>query len=171
MGDPLTSAVVTHVACSEHGPTDHFSPIAFEGLDFREEWLRAYETTDLINGAQNPLTADGTYLVRFGNCDPAKATFRPLASPMAVYVHSGLLHLMVGYSADGARPLFSTRVVLGKGSRFELVQRGTWYAMAPIGTPVLTLIGVRPRYDRIVDDVRSLPAQAIRAIAHATVDL
>lgn len=170
MGTALDAARRTHLACALHGPTDHFYPIAFDGRDGREEWLRAYETVDLTNGPQNPMTAEGTYLVRFADCEPAGATFKPLVGRIAVYVHTGAVHLMVGHSPDGHKPPFCSRTVLAKGSRFELVQPGTWWALAPSGGSVLTVIGMRPNYDRIIDDVRSLPSIAVRTIAQSIID-
>ncbi len=170
MGPRLTSAVTTHVGCAMHSPNDHFHPIAFDGRDCREEWLKAYETVDPNNGPANPLTAQDVYLVRLGNCEPSKATFRPLEGAVTMYVHSGAAHLMVGHSADGTRPPFTARVVLSRGSRFELVQPGTWWALAPIGSAVVTIVGMRPVYDKTVDDVRGLPPVAIKNIAITTLE-
>lgn len=170
MGPRLTTAAVTHVGCAMHSPADHFYPIAFDGRDCREEWLKAYETVDHNSGPQNPLTAQDVYLVRFGNCEAGKATFRPLEGAVAMYVHSGAAHLMVGHSSDGTRPPFSARVVLSKGSRFELVQPGTWWALAPTVSVVATVIGMRPLYDKTIDDVRGLPPVAVKNIAIATLE-
>lgn len=169
MGAPLTSAVITHVACAMHSPHDHFFPLSFEGPHgFREEWLRAYETVDPKEGPANPLTASNVYLVRWGACEPAAAVFRPLIGRIAVYVHAGAAHLMVGHSEDGTRPSFTVRAVLTKGARFELVQPGTWWAVAPIGSVVATVTGMSPQADRIITDVRSLPPITVKNIAVQT---
>ena len=85
---------------------------------------------------------------RIHPCTTTNALYQPHPWPCAGVVCYGQCEMIVGYGdPKGPPPPISHRFILKRGSRYEMTDPNAWHAIAPIKTPVLSLVVRGLSYD------------------------
>ncbi len=79
------------------------------------------------------------YLHRIHTCSREEALWHPHPWPSAMLVVDGEYEMGIGYG-NSLRPPVAATVVLGQGSRYEMVEANAWHYVRPVNKPVLSLM-------------------------------
>ena len=80
------------------------------------------------------------YLHRLLPCGSSEAGFHPHPWPAAMLVCDGSYEMLVGHGPGENPPPTASRLILAKGSRYEMVDRDAWHSVRPIDRPAISLM-------------------------------
>ena len=78
-----------------------------------------------------------------------KALYHPHPWPSAITVLDGSYETGIGYGHNSNNPPpIATKMIIGPGVRYEMIEPSGWHYVAPIGSPAVTLMVTGPPYEK-----------------------
>lgn len=88
------------------------------------------------------------YLHRIHPCEQGEALFHPHPWPSAIYMLEGSYEMGIGYGAGDTPPPEAAKLILKKGSRYEMLDPDGWHYVRPLDEPSLSLMVTGKPWDR-----------------------
>lgn len=108
----------------------------------REAWKDVYVDyhAPFVERLWRPWKHYRIYLHRILPCASNEALFHPHPWPSAMKVVSGSYEMAIGYGSGMRAPPHAAKVILPKGSIYEMTEPDAWHYVRPIGGPSLSIM-------------------------------
>lgn len=81
-------------------------------------------------------------------CNIDEALFHPHPWPSAMRIVKGTYEMIVGFGEGESQPPVASRLVLPTGSLYEMTEKNSWHAVAPLGEPAWSIMVTGWSWDR-----------------------
>jgi hypothetical protein len=81
-------------------------------------------------------------------CKPEEALFHPHSWPSTMKLLAGRYDIGIGYGIGEQEPPIATRIIMVKGSIYEMSEKHGWHYVAPIDNPVFSLMVTGKPWER-----------------------